>query len=144
MIVAEFIKIYCKRKHKVHSKTAWVYNGNLDVDLGFEPPMLCDECSDLLSYSVTRRTYCPHDPKPTCKKYEIHCYKDNYRSRIRKVMRCARAKYQSTLLENCTRAHFLLKKRNQGLRLNNFRAFSLKKLFLVFLLKPSLSNSLIC
>ena len=86
-ILAEFIKIYCNRKHKVHSKTAWVYNGNVKVDLGIDPPELCAECSDLLSYSVTRRVYCPLDPKPTCKNWEIHCYADEYRSRIREVMR---------------------------------------------------------
>ena len=86
-ILAEFIKIYCSSRHKESPKKQWVHGGNVEVDLGIEPPLLCDECSDLLSYSVTRRAYCPQDPKPTCKNCEIHCYADGYRSRIREVMR---------------------------------------------------------
>jgi len=87
MILAEFIEIYCSQRHRDAEKEPWVNGGGFDVDLGVEPPELCDDCSDLLSYSVARRHYCPQDPKPTCKNCEIHCYADGYRSRIREVMR---------------------------------------------------------
>jgi len=86
-ILAEFIKIYCSHRHKDAPREPWVNRGGFEVDLGVEPPELCADCSDLLSYSVARRNHCPQDPKPTCKNCEIHCYAPEYRSRIREVMR---------------------------------------------------------
>ena len=86
-ILAEFINIYCSRKHKETPKKPWVNSEGFEVDLGIEPLELCTDCSELLSYSVARRAYCPQNPKPTCKNCEIHCYADGYRSRIREVMR---------------------------------------------------------
>jgi hypothetical protein len=86
-ILAEFINVYCSQKHKAQLKTRWEYNGNLKIDLGTEPPNLCEECSDLLRYSMTKRAYCPLNPKPTCKNCEVHCYADEYRSKIKEVMR---------------------------------------------------------
>jgi predicted amidophosphoribosyltransferase len=49
---------------------------------------LCDECADLLSYSTKRLESCRFkEKKKICGKCTVHCYKDEYRQRIRLVMR---------------------------------------------------------
>jgi predicted amidophosphoribosyltransferase len=63
-----FMLIYCQ--------------GNHGVKQGF-----CPECQDLLAYAQQRRQLCPLDPKPACKNCSIHCYKPEYREKIRQVMR---------------------------------------------------------
>ena len=74
-VLREFIKIYCETKHRDRAKT---------IQDGIN---LCDECHDTLQYSAMRREYCPQDPKPTCKNCDIHCYKPEYRQRIKDIMR---------------------------------------------------------
>ena len=74
-VLREFLKIYCESKHRDREKTT---KDNIT---------LCDECHDTLIYSAMRRKYCPQDPKPTCKKCEIHCYKPKYRIKIKEIMR---------------------------------------------------------
>lgn len=87
MILAKFIDVYCENLHRSREKDLWYDGDHGDVNLGGKIPTLCSECSELLSYSVRRRALCPQDPKPSCKKCEIHCYAGEYRSRIREVMR---------------------------------------------------------
>ncbi|MBP1919784.1 nitrous oxide-stimulated promoter family protein [Youngiibacter multivorans] len=49
---------------------------------------LCDECSELLRYAVRRLESCRFgEKKKICGKCTVHCYKDEYRQRIRLVMR---------------------------------------------------------
>jgi hypothetical protein len=43
-ILAEFIQVYCKRKHSELPKSKWEHTGD-KVDLGIEPPLLCEDCS---------------------------------------------------------------------------------------------------
>ena len=81
-ILGQFIEIYCNGVHRAHEKSPWM--GGEDFGM---TTMICSECSDLLSYSVRRRTLCPLDPKPSCKNCEVQCYSGEYRSRIREVMR---------------------------------------------------------
>ncbi len=68
-VLTRFIETYCRRR--CQSK---------DGDL-------CEECRDLLAYARSRREKCPYDPKPKCKDCPTHCYKPEYRERIREVMR---------------------------------------------------------
>jgi hypothetical protein len=49
--------------------------------------VLCNDCTRLLRYGLTMRIRCPHDPKPMCKKCPAPCYRNEYRRRIREVMR---------------------------------------------------------
>ena len=74
-VLKKFIQIYCDMKHKETTKTN---ENNIN---------LCDECHDTLQYSTFRRENCPLDPKPMCKNCETHCYKTEYRQRIRDIMR---------------------------------------------------------
>lgn len=65
----KFIQVFCNQKH------------------GTEKQTLCEECRDLLAYAEERLERCPLDPKPKCKNCPIHCYKAEYRQRIREVMK---------------------------------------------------------
>jgi len=65
--IRAMIGIYCSRKH--HGKD------------------LCPDCRDLLAYAIDRLGQCPFGAvKPPCKECRIHCYKKEYRRRIREVM----------------------------------------------------------
>ena len=48
---------------------------------------LCPDCTRLLTYGLTMRMRCPHDPKPMCKKCETQCYHGEYKAKIREVMK---------------------------------------------------------
>jgi hypothetical protein len=79
-VLAKFIEVYCRTKHRDADKTVHEYDP-------VTRPALCPDCHELLSYSISRRELCPQDPKPTCKNCEIHCYRPEMRTRIRGVMR---------------------------------------------------------
>lgn len=62
------ILIYCKSHHGVKE--------------------LCKECSELQEYAIERLVHCPvKENRPVCSKCKIHCYKTDYREKIKKVMR---------------------------------------------------------
>ena len=63
------IKLYCRGNHKSEQN-------------------LCPECQNLLDYANNRIAKCPLGiQKTTCAQCPIHCYKADYRDRIKKVMR---------------------------------------------------------
>lgn len=67
-IVSKMIRIYCKKKH--HQK------------------VLCEECQNLNDYSVKRLSLCKFgEEKTACANCPIHCYKQDYRQKIKDVMR---------------------------------------------------------
>jgi len=68
-VLEKFVQVYCRAHH----------GGN-----GGAP---CRECSELLAYARKKLERCPYDPKPKCKDCETHCYKPDYRQKIREVMR---------------------------------------------------------
>lgn len=68
-IVGLMIKIYCKG-HK-HAKDG-----------------ICEECRELLNYSNKMIELCPFmKTKTFCQNCKIHCYKEDMRIKIKKVMR---------------------------------------------------------
>lgn len=70
MIVSQMIQIYCKRKHH--------HEG------------LCEECQELNDYALKRLSHCQFgEEKPACAKCSVHCYRSDYRARIKDVMRFA-------------------------------------------------------
>jgi hypothetical protein len=75
-IAERFIEVFCRQKHKAERAAAGVGKGGL-----------CDDCRELLDYSAERLARCPMDPKPKCKDCTVHCYKPEYRQRIREVMK---------------------------------------------------------
>jgi hypothetical protein len=51
-------------------------------------PGLCPQCGELAAYSFERLEKCRYgEKKPACRKCTTHCYKQDYRQRIREVMR---------------------------------------------------------
>jgi hypothetical protein len=48
---------------------------------------MCLECADLLRYALRKLTRCPYEPKPMCKACPTHCFRTDYRRKIREVMR---------------------------------------------------------
>lgn len=62
------IRLYCRKKE-----------GNRE---------LCPDCKTLLDYAHTRLDRCPfQEDKASCKKCPVHCYKQDQREKMRKVMR---------------------------------------------------------
>ncbi len=82
----KFVEIFCRENH----------NGNR-ASFSFRPYdlkevmkseiSLCPDCTKLLTYGLTMRLKCPHDPKPMCKKCETQCYKGDYKEKIREIMK---------------------------------------------------------
>lgn len=68
-VLNTFISVFCKAKH------------------GRDGKALCEDCRNLLAYALKRLDLCPYDPKPRCKACPSHCYKPDYRAKIREVMR---------------------------------------------------------
>ena len=67
--LALMIDIYCRNTHHA-DKTP------------------CDECAELLRYSMRRLSNCTFkEQKTTCSKCSVHCYAANQRNLIRAVMR---------------------------------------------------------
>ena len=53
-----------------------------------QPP--CPECARLLAYAIERVSRCPlGEERTTCGKCHIHCYKPEFREKIKEVMRYA-------------------------------------------------------
>ncbi|MFC1671313.1 nitrous oxide-stimulated promoter family protein [Spirochaetota bacterium] len=86
-VLAEFIKIYCDNNHKNDKKVPVISKGKTGMYINDRELELCSSCKELLLYSASMRIICPYDPKPSCKKCETHCYKPQYRDKIRKVMK---------------------------------------------------------
>ncbi len=69
--VEAMIRIFCRARHD-----------------GVSVP--CSNCQDLYAYVMCRIERCPYGAdKPTCANCPIHCYKPEYREKIREVMRFA-------------------------------------------------------
>ena len=68
--VSTMIYLYCNKQHHTpHSH-------------------LCDECEDLLKYSMQRLTLCRFgEEKSTCERCPKHCYRKDYKQKIQQVMR---------------------------------------------------------
>lgn len=67
-LVAQMIRLYCKKNHKCKQ--------------------LCGECESLLQYAHFKSDKCPFiDSKTFCSSCKVHCYNAEMRGKIRMVMR---------------------------------------------------------
>ena len=67
--VTKMIEVYCRRKHHHHRN-------------------LCEECLDLQKYAMKRLSFCQFgEEKSFCSYCPVHCYKPEYREKIKVVMR---------------------------------------------------------
>ncbi len=67
-IVGLMIKIFCKKNHRAHK--------------------ICVECQALIDYANAQVDACPKkETKTFCSNCTTHCYKEDMREQIRKVMK---------------------------------------------------------
>lgn len=82
----KFVGIYCGESH--HGEKDPFSFKLFDIkEIDKKEISLCQDCTRLLTYGLTMRLKCPHDPKPMCKKCETQCYHGDYKSKIREVMK---------------------------------------------------------
>lgn len=81
-----FIGIFCRENHN-GEKRPFSFK-LLDIkEIEKDDILLCRDCNRLLTYGLTMRMRCPHDPKPMCKKCKTQCYRGEYKAKIREVMK---------------------------------------------------------
>ena len=67
--VSKMLRLYCRFKHRQRNS-------------------LCEDCRKLEDYAHRRLEHCKFgEDKPACEKCTVHCYKPEYREKIREVMR---------------------------------------------------------
>jgi hypothetical protein len=82
----KFVGIYCRENHP-EEKAPFSFKLFDIKEMEKKEISLCQDCTRLLTFGLTMRLKCPHDPKPMCKKCETQCYHGDYRSKIREVMK---------------------------------------------------------
>ena len=85
-ILADFISVFCREKHREETKDAFPIKEARLQRLLNHNLRLCRDCSKLLNHGIAKLLQCPYDPKPMCKKCPTHCYAPGYRERVREVM----------------------------------------------------------
>jgi len=85
--LARFLDLYCRCRHPAAGKETVTISG-FDVNaIARKDVSLCADCARLLTHAFVKRSRCPMDPKPACKRCVKHCYHPAYREKIREVMR---------------------------------------------------------
>jgi len=82
----KFVGIFC-REHHNGTRTPFSFKFFDIKEIQKEETSLCPDCTRLLTYGLTMRMKCPHDPKPMCKKCETQCYHGEYKTEIKEVMK---------------------------------------------------------
>ena len=82
-ILADFIALACRSRH---GRERTVPASPELAGIIRKPLSLCSDCAGLLNYAAGRLRVCPLEPKPSCKKCPVHCYRPEYRQKIRTVM----------------------------------------------------------
>ena len=87
-ILAEFIDVYCRRKHTQTSRHAVkTIDERFEETINKKEVSLCEDCERLFNHGIAKLMQCPFDPKPSCRKCPDHCYAPKYRQQIKEVMR---------------------------------------------------------
>jgi len=86
-VLVSFVTLYCRGLHRDAEKLPFALDRYPLPPGNTRPPRLCAECRKLLAHAIVKRTHCPLDPKPACKKCPVHCYSPAYRAKMREVMR---------------------------------------------------------
>ena len=81
-----FVGIYCRENHE-GERVPFTFRQVDITGIERKEVPVCPDCTRLLTYGLTMRLKCPHDPKPMCKKCETQCYHREYKSKIREVMK---------------------------------------------------------
>ena len=85
-VLLQFTAVYCRVKH-VQDKSI-VTTGQAELQgLPLSRYPVCSDCREFLLYAFQRRLRCPLEEKPLCKHCPVHCYKPEYRQKVREIMR---------------------------------------------------------
>jgi len=86
--VSCMLAIYCRRQHRKSERTG--VNFMSSGSRTSREVALCKECLELHQYAMKRLTFCRFgEEKTTCVACPVHCYANQQREQIRKVMRYA-------------------------------------------------------
>ena len=102
-ILLKFIEVYCRHRHADRDKAVATLKTHDVSDLAGHAVSLCADCTKLLAHAFTKRSTCPLEPRPACKRCPTHCYHPAYRRQIREVM-----KYSGRRLVMSGRVDYLL------------------------------------
>ncbi len=85
-VLLHFVETYCRARHGECGEKRPPASIPPEFTRRGKEPCLCAECADLFTHAVEKRRKCPLDPKPSCKKCQIHCYGKGYRAKVREIM----------------------------------------------------------
>jgi len=83
-ILAWFTSVYCIDHHNDKREPLIDLPEQLDSLRHYQ---YCSECRQFLSYAIERRLNCPLEERPVCKHCTVHCYRSDYREKVREIMR---------------------------------------------------------
>jgi len=79
-----YLEYFCKSKHTNQSAKEIFHNYKNEK---FSNKIsLCDECFDVMQYSIERLQNCPHEEKPRCRTCKTPCYEKSYWKKLAQVM----------------------------------------------------------
>ena len=85
-VLLQFTAVYCREKH--NDDRAVISTDESEFhQLPLHKYPVCEECREFLLYAFERRLHCPLEEKPLCKHCPVHCYKLEYRDKVREIMR---------------------------------------------------------
>lgn len=85
-VLLQFTAVYCREQHV--SDRAAVSTAETELqNLPLRRYPVCSACRNFLLYALERRLRCPLAEKPLCKHCRVHCYKPEYRQKVREIMR---------------------------------------------------------
>ncbi len=85
-VLLQFTAVYCRVKHDDDKSIITTVEHDLQR-LPLQKYPACKECREFLLYAFERRLRCPLEDKPVCKHCPVHCYKVEYREKVREIMR---------------------------------------------------------
>ena len=85
-VLLQFTAVYCREKHDEDKFIVATDEPSLK-SLPLHKYPVCSECREFLLYAFERRLRCPLEEKPLCKHCPVHCYKPDYRKKVREIMR---------------------------------------------------------
>ena len=83
-ILALFTSVYCRDHHTTEIKPLLDLPEQL---ASLERYPCCAPCREFLTYAIERRLNCPLEERPVCKHCQVHCYRPDYREKVREIMR---------------------------------------------------------
>ena len=85
-VLLQFTAVYCGAKHDGDRSVITTNESDLQK-LPLQKYPVCNECREFLLYAFERRLRCPLEEKLLCKHCPVHCYKPEYREKVREIMR---------------------------------------------------------